>query len=94
MRASWTTGYWGASSSIRASIVSRLATTAATSSRASSAASASPSSSARWRSKTADGVRWPKSASKTAASASLRPVLFDRTRSALVMRYPEIPVRA
>ena len=51
IRASWTTGYWGAVGSISASIVSRCATTAATSSRASVGRVRSPSASARWRSR-------------------------------------------
>ena len=82
IRARPVTGYWGARRVISASIASRCDISAATSSRASSAAFASRSSSARWRSRTASAVRWPKSASKTAASASRRPVLRPRTRSA------------
>src|SRR5690349_23469863 len=60
----------------------RLATTAATSSRASAAAVSSRSDSARCRSRIASGVRWPKSASNTAASASRRPVRRPRWASA------------
>src|SRR5512146_2164924 len=82
IRASPVTGYWGARRVISASISSRWAISAATSSRASSAALASLVSASRWRSSTAAAVRWPKSASKTAASASRRPVLRPRTRSA------------
>lgn len=69
MRASWTTGYCGATTPIRASIVSRWATAAATSPRASSATCGSASVSARWRSKMLWGVRCPNSASKIAAKA-------------------------
>ena len=82
IRASPVTGYCGARRVISASIESRCAISAATSSRASAAAFGSRSSSARWRSRTASAVRWPKSASKTAASASRRPVRRPRTRSA------------
>src|SRR6185503_2653476 len=76
------TGYWGATTPIRASIASRWATTASTSSRARAAAVSSRSDSARWRSRIASAVRWPKSASKIAASASRRPVRRPRWRSA------------
>ena len=82
IRARPVTGYCGARRVISASISSRCAMTAATSSRASAAATGSRSSSARWRSRTASAVRWPKSASKTAARASRRPVRRPRTRSA------------
>src|SRR6185369_10936762 len=81
IRASWTTGYWGADASIRASISTRLVTTAATIPRASSPAPASASTSARSRSRTVVAVRCPKSASKTAASATRRPARRDRSRS-------------
>jgi hypothetical protein len=81
IRASWTTGYWGADASIRASIWTRLATTAATTVRASSPAAGSASTSARSRSRTAVGVRCPKSASNTADSATRRPARRLRTRS-------------
>ena len=79
--ASPVTGYWGARRVISASIESRCSISAATSSRASAAAFGSRSSSARWRSRTASAVRCPKSASKTAARASRRPVRRPRTRS-------------
>ena len=83
IRASWTTGYWGADASIRASISTRFATTDATIPRASSLAPGSASTSARSRSRTAVGVRCPKSASNTAASATRRPARSDRIRSEL-----------
>src|SRR6185436_4879161 len=82
IRASWTTGYWGADASIRASMSTRFATTDSTIRRASSPAARSASTSARSRSRTAVAVRWPKSASKTADSATRRPARSDRTRSA------------
>src|SRR6185312_16803946 len=82
IRASWTTGYWGADASIRASIWTRFATTAPTIRRARSPAARSASTSARSRSRTAVAVRWPKSASKTADSATRRPARRERTRSA------------
>src|SRR5690349_4638909 len=81
IRASWTTGYWGAVISIRASMSTRCSTTAATIRRASSPAPGSASTSARARSSTAVGVRCPKSASNTDASATRRPARRDRTRS-------------
>src|SRR6185369_11668552 len=82
IRASWTTGYWGAAASIRASMSTRFATTASTIRRASSPAARSASTSARSRSRTAVAVRWPKSASNTADSATRRPARSDLTRSA------------
>jgi len=82
IRARPVTGYCGARRVISASISSRCAISAATSSRARAAAFSSRSSSARWRSRTASAVRCPKSASKTAARASRRPVRRPRTRSA------------
>ena len=81
IRASWTTGYWGADASIRASIWTRFETTAATTVRASSPAAGSASTSARSRSSTAVAVRCPKSASNTADSATRRPARRLRTRS-------------
>jgi hypothetical protein len=81
IRASWTTGYWGATASIRASMSTRFATTAATIDRASSPAAGSASTSARSRSRTPVAVRWPKSASKTADSATRRPARRLRIRS-------------
>jgi hypothetical protein len=81
IRASWTTGYWGAVAPILASISTRFATTAPTMSRASSPAAGSASTSARSRSSTAVAVRRPKSASKTADSATRRPARSDRMRS-------------
>src|SRR6185369_16397823 len=81
IRASWTTGYWGAAASIRASISTRFATTSATMRRASAPAAGSASTSARARSRTAVAVRWPKSASNTADSATRRPARSERTRS-------------
>ena len=81
IRASWTTGYWGAAASIRASIATRFSTTAATIPRASSPAPGSASTSARSRSSTATAVRCPKSASNTAARATRRPARRDRMRS-------------
>src|SRR5215212_8101241 len=83
IRASWTTGYWGASDSMFASISTRFATTAPTTVRASSPAAASASTSARSRSRTAVAVRSPKSASNTAESATRRPARSDRMRSGL-----------
>src|SRR3954471_2094954 len=82
IRASWTTGFWGAEASIRASISTRFATTAATTRRASLPAAGLASTSARSRSRTAVAVRWPKSASNTADSATRRPARSERTRSA------------
>jgi hypothetical protein len=82
IRASWTTGYWGAATPIRASMSTRWATTAPTIPRASSPAPGSASTSARDRSRTATGVRWPKSASNTAARATRLPARNDRMRSA------------
>jgi hypothetical protein len=81
IRASWATGYWGATSSIRASISTRLRTTHETIVRARSPAAGSASTSASWRSSTAVAVRCPKSASNTAASATRRPARRLRTRS-------------
>src|SRR6185369_15193256 len=81
IRARPLTGYWGATATIRASIVSRWVMTLATRLRASSAARASPSVSVRCRSRIASAVRWPNSASKTAASARRRPVRKARIRS-------------
>src|SRR6185369_8063036 len=81
IRTSWTTGYWGAAASIRASISTRFATTSATIRRASAPAAGSASTSASARSRTAVAVRWPKSASNTADSATRRPARSERTRS-------------
>ena len=81
IRASWTTGYWGADASIRTSMSTRFATTQPTIPRASSPAPGSASTSASERSSTAVAVRWPKSASNTADSATRRPARSDRTRS-------------
>jgi len=81
IRASWTTGYWGADASIRASISTRFATAASTIVRASSPAAGSASTSARSRSRTVVAVRCPKSASNTAASATRRPARRLRIRS-------------
>src|SRR6266550_1034568 len=81
IRASWTTGYWGAETSILASMSTRFVTTAATIRRASEPAAGSASTSARSRSRTAVAVRCPKSASNTADSATRRPARSDRTRS-------------
>src|SRR6478672_5002989 len=81
IRASWTTGYCGAETSIRASISTRFATTSATIRRASAPAAGSASTSASERSRTAVAVRWPKSASNTADSATRRPARSERTRS-------------
>src|SRR5262245_48275466 len=81
IRASWTTGYWGATASIRASIATRFSTTAETIRRASSLAAGSASTSARLRSRIAVGVRCPKSASNTADSATRLPARSERTRS-------------
>src|SRR5215211_2132071 len=85
IRASWTTGYWGATSSIRASISTRFVTTAETIDRASSPAAGSASTSASWRSRTAVGVRCPKSASNTAVRATRRPARNERMRSPALM---------
>src|SRR3990170_3235906 len=63
-------------------MVSRWRTTISTSVRASSAVSASPSESASSRSRMADAVRWPNSASKTADSAARRAARRLRSRSA------------
>src|SRR5262245_5154093 len=83
IRASWTTGYWGAETSIRASISTRFVTTAPTIRRASWPTAGSASTSARSRSSTAGAVRWPKSASNTADRATRRPARNERTRSDL-----------
>ena len=82
IRARPTTGYCGAVRVIRSSISTRCSWTLATSSRASSAVVSSRSVSARCRSRIAVAVRWPKSASKIEASASLRPWRRPRRRSA------------
>ena len=89
IRASWTTGYWGAMASIRASISTRFATTAATMDRASAPAAGSASTSARSRSRTAVAVRCPKSASNTADSATRRPArrLLMRSEGAASSRF-------
>src|SRR5207247_693822 len=81
IRASWTTGYWGAAASIRASMSTRFVTTAATIRRASAPAAGSASTSARSRSRTAVAVRCPKSDSNTEDSATRRPARRERTRS-------------
>jgi hypothetical protein len=80
IRASWTTGYCGAASSILASISTRFLTTMATIDRASSPAAGSASTSASCRSSTAVADRCPKSASNTAASATRRPARSERMR--------------
>ena len=75
IRASRTTGYWGARRLISASIGSRYRDHRAD--QLAGQLGRAPgrfSDSARWRSRTASAVRWPKSASKTAESASRRPV--------------------
>ncbi len=82
IRASWTTGYWGARRSIVASIRSRRRTTIATRSRANDAAVGSSSVSARCRSRIAGAVRCPNSASNSAASASRRAARRERISSA------------
>ena len=83
IRASWTTGYWGADASIRASIVDACATTAPTISRASSPAPGSASTSARCRSRTAVRACAARSPPRTPPRARRRrPARGYRTRVA------------